>query len=84
MDLRDLRLEVAAGFEIRTDGAHELAFLLVQLCPTIWAGAFDLFEAGKVISGGRHVACRPVALSQNIRQGGRGSSRRPPAGPQKL
>jgi hypothetical protein len=37
-------LEVAAGFEIRTIGAHELTLVLVQLCPTIRAGAFDQFE----------------------------------------
>ena len=35
-------LEIAAGFEIGAVGAHELAFLLVELCPTIRAGAFDL------------------------------------------
>jgi hypothetical protein len=35
-------LEIAAGFEIGAVGAHELAFLLVELCPTIRAGTFDL------------------------------------------
>src|SRR5262249_62376750 len=81
------RLEITTGFEIRTDGAHELAFLLIELCPTVWAGTFDLFEIGgvsRVISGGRHEACRPVALYRNILQGGRGSSPRPPGGLQRL
>jgi hypothetical protein len=38
------QLKVAAGFEIRAVGAHELAFLLVELCPTIRAGTFDLLD----------------------------------------
>ena len=33
--------EIAAGFEIGAGGAHELALLLVELCPTIRAGTFD-------------------------------------------
>ena len=40
----DLFLEVAAGFEVRAVGAHQLAFLLVQLCPAVRAGPFDLFD----------------------------------------
>jgi hypothetical protein len=37
-------LEVAAGFEVRAVGAHQLAFLLIQSCPAVRAGPFDLFD----------------------------------------
>jgi hypothetical protein len=39
-------LEVAAGFVIEASEANELTFLLVELCPTIRAGTFDLFNVG--------------------------------------
>ena len=37
-------LEIAAGFEIRTIGAHQFAFLLIEVRPAIRAGPFDLFD----------------------------------------
>jgi hypothetical protein len=40
----NLFLEVAAGFEVRAVGAHQRAFLLIQLCPAVRAGPFDLFD----------------------------------------
>src|SRR5262245_29541123 len=58
-------LKIAAGFEIRTFGAHELTLLLVELCPAIWAGTFDQFCAGRVRDAGRHVAYRLVVLCRN-------------------
>ena len=66
-------LEVAAGFEIGTPGALELAFFLVELCPAVRAGAFDLFQIGRVTCAGRHAAYRPVVLCQSIRRDGRES-----------
>ena len=42
LELFKRQLKVAAGFEIETVGAHELALLLVERRPTVWAGTFDL------------------------------------------
>ena len=72
--------EVAAGFEIETVGAHELAFLLVEPCPAIWAGAFDLFNLRAVTCAGRHAACRLVVPCRNTPQDGLKSWRRQPDG----
>ena len=73
-------LEVAAGFEIRTDGANQLALLFVQLCPTVWAGAFDEFDVGGITGGGRHEVCRPVVPCQSNRRDVPKSLRRRRAG----
>jgi len=79
-----LKLKIAAGFEIETFGAHELAFLLVELCPTIWAGTFDQFCAGRVRGAGRHVAYRLVVPCRNNPPDAPELSRRQPDGLQTL
>jgi hypothetical protein len=62
----NLFLEVATGFEVRAVGAHELAFLLVQLCPAVWAGSFDLFDLRCIKGAGRHAVYRLVVLCRSI------------------
>ena len=74
------QLEVGAGFEIRAVGAHELAFLLIELCPAIRAGSFDLFDVRGITYAGRHAAYRLAVLYRSIRRGVQGSwLHRPPA-----
>src|SRR5437762_14067739 len=72
--------EIAAGLEIRAVGAHELAFLLVELCPADWAGAFDQFHLRSIRCAGRHAACRPVVLCRNTRPNDQEWSQRRQAG----
>ena len=75
-------LEVAAGFEVGAVGAHELAFLLIELCPAIRAGAFDLLDLGRITGAGRHAVCRLAFLCRSTPPGDRGSLRHPRAVPQ--
>ena len=57
--------KVAAGFEVSTLRAFELAAIVVQCGTTVRAGAFDFLEIG--LSGaGRHGVCRLAALYRNI------------------
>ena len=69
-------LEIAAGFEVGALGALELAFLVVKLCPTVRAGAFDLLEVRRVTCAGRRAVCHLVFLFRSIRPDGLGSWRR--------
>ena len=75
-------LEVAAGFKVEAVGAHELAFLLIELCPAIRAGAFDLLDLGRITGAGRHAVCRLVSLYRSTPPDDRGWSRHPRAVPQ--
>jgi hypothetical protein len=80
----NLFLEVATGFEIRTVGAHELALLLIQLCPAVWAGTFDLFDLRFIEGAGRHAVYRLVVLCRSIPPDVQGLSRHPQAALQTL
>src|SRR3989442_1712257 len=72
VDFVESFLEVAAGLEIGTVGALELASFLMKLGPAVRAGTFDLFQVGRVTCAGRHAVCRPVVLCRNILRDGRG------------
>ena len=77
-----IELKVAAGLEIEAVGAHELAFLLIELCPAIRAGAFDLLDLGRITGAGRHAVCRLGFLCRSTPQDDRGSLPHPRAVPQ--
>ena len=71
-DTRDL--EIATGFEIRTLRAHEFASVILEACPAVWTGAFDLFDfVGRITGAGRHAVCRLAVPSRNNPPDGQGS-----------
>lgn len=82
MDLGLGTLEVAAGFEVGAVGAHELAFLLIEMCPAIRTGAFDLLDLGCITGAGRHAVCHPAFLCRSTPPDGPGSSQHLRADPQ--
>src|SRR5712664_3103308 len=65
-------LEVTTRFEVRAPGAHQLTFLLVELCPAVRAGTFDLFGLRCITCGGRRGVCHLVVLCRSTRPDGRG------------